>query len=129
MPQVKQVAGTSAGAITAVMVALGYSAPEIKTIIMSLDFKQFEDGWDPLRIPTEYGLYKGNAFLTWLQRWFASSPGATFETEDEFAAGDRCVVRWVYRKVRDGQPWHLRGVDVLTVTDGKLSAKRAYVKG
>ena len=69
------------------------------------------------------------AFLTWLQRWFASSPGATFETEDEFAAGDRCVVRWVYRKARDGQPWHLRGVDVLTVTNGKLSAKRAYVKG
>ena len=69
------------------------------------------------------------AFLTWLQGWFASSPGAIFETEDEFAAGDRCVVRWVYRKVRDGQPWHLRGVDVLTVTHGKLSAKRAYVKG
>ena len=69
------------------------------------------------------------AFLTWLQGWFASSPGAIFETEDEFAAGDRCVARWVYRKVRDGQPWHLRGVDVLTVTSGKLSAKRAYVKG
>ena len=69
------------------------------------------------------------AFLAWLEGWFASSPDATFETEDAFAAGDRCVVRWVYRKVRDGRPWHLRGVDVLTVTDGKLSAKRAYVKG
>ena len=69
------------------------------------------------------------AFLTWLEGWFASSPGATFETEDAFAAGDRCVVRWVYRKVRAGQPWHLRGVEVLTVTNGKLSAKRAYVKG
>ena len=69
------------------------------------------------------------AFLTWLEGWFASSPDATFETEDAFAAGDRCVVRWVYRKARDGQPWHLRGVDVLTVTNGKLSAKRAYVKG
>ena len=69
------------------------------------------------------------AFLTWLERWVASSPDATFETEDAFAAGDRCVVRWVYRKARDGQPWHLRGVDVLTVTGGKLSAKRAYVKG
>ena len=69
------------------------------------------------------------AFLTWLEGWFASSPGATFETEEAFAAGDRCVVRWIYSKVRDGQPWHLRGVDVLTVTNGKLSAKRAYVKG
>jgi ketosteroid isomerase-like protein len=69
------------------------------------------------------------AFLAWLGRWFAANPGATFETEDVFAAGDRCVVRWVYRKVRDGQPWHVRGVDVLTVTNGKLFAKRAYVKG
>jgi len=69
------------------------------------------------------------AFLHWLGRWFASNPDATFETEDAFAAGDRCVVRWVYRKVRDGQPWHVRGVDILTVTNGKLSAKRAYVKG
>ena len=69
------------------------------------------------------------AFLAWLEGWFASSPGATFETEDAFAAGDRCVVRWVYRKVRDGRPWHLRGADILTVTNGRLSAKRAYVKG
>jgi hypothetical protein len=36
---------------------------------------------------------------------------------------------WVYRKVRSGQPWHLRGVDVFTVRDGKVAAKLAYVKG
>lgn len=70
--QIKQVAGTSAGAITATLVALGYTAPEIKSIIMSLDFKQFEDGWDPLRLPTEYGLYKGNTFLVWLQKMIAA---------------------------------------------------------
>ena len=69
------------------------------------------------------------AFLPWLGRWFASNPDATFESEDAFAAGNRSVVRLVYRKVRDGQPWHVRGVDILTVTNGKLSAKRAYVKG
>jgi NTE family protein len=68
MPQVKQVAGTSAGAITAALIALGYTAPEIKSVIMSMDFKQFEDSWDPLRLPTEYGLYKGNTFLAWLQK-------------------------------------------------------------
>jgi hypothetical protein len=27
------------------------------------------------------------------------------------------------------QPWHLRGVDVFTVRDGKVAAKLAYVKG
>ncbi|THU38095.1 hypothetical protein FAM09_15530 [Niastella caeni] len=82
MPQIKQVAGTSAGAITATLVALGYTAPEIKSIIMSMDFKQFEDGWDPLRLPTEYGLYKGNTFLVWIQKMIADKaskgPNATF---------------------------------------------------
>jgi ketosteroid isomerase-like protein len=38
-------------------------------------------------------------------------------------------VLWVYRKMRNGQPWHLRGVDVFTVRDGKVAAKLAYVKG
>jgi NTE family protein len=68
MPQIKQVAGTSAGAITAALVALGYTAPEIKSIIMSLNFKDFEDGWDPLRLATQYGLYKGDAFLSWIRK-------------------------------------------------------------
>ena len=36
---------------------------------------------------------------------------------------------FVYRKMRNGQPWHLRGVDVFTVRDGKVAAKLAYVKG
>jgi NTE family protein len=82
MPQIKQVAGTSAGAITATLVALGYQAPEIKSIIMSLDFKQFEDGWELLRLPTEYGLYRGNTFLTWIQKMIANKtnnqPDITF---------------------------------------------------
>src|ERR1044072_74495 len=79
LSQIKQVAGTSAGAITATLVALGYTAPEIKSIIMSMDFKQFEDGWDPLRLPTEYGLYKGDSFLTWIQKMIAAkaNKGAT----------------------------------------------------
>jgi NTE family protein len=82
MPQIKQVAGTSAGAITATMVALGYTASEIKSIIMDMDFKTFEDGWDPLRLPTEYGLYKGNTFLVWIQKMITArahkGPNTTF---------------------------------------------------
>ena len=35
----------------------------------------------------------------------------------------------VYRKQRNGQPWHIRGVDVFTVRNGKVAAKLAYVKG
>jgi ketosteroid isomerase-like protein len=61
--------------------------------------------------------------------WFARNPDALFEAEDTIVAGDRVVVRWIYRKRRDGKPWHMRGVDVFTVRDGKVAAKLAYVKG
>jgi ketosteroid isomerase-like protein len=37
------------------------------------------------------------AVRAFCERFFASSPHATFETEDIFACGDRCVVRWLYR--------------------------------
>lgn len=69
------------------------------------------------------------AVVAFWEQWFAANPDARFEAEDVIVAGDRCTVRWIYRKTRDGQPWHLRGVDVLTVRDGKLAAKLAYVKG
>lgn len=61
--------------------------------------------------------------------WFARNSGASFDAEEIIVCGDRAVVRWVYRKVRDGKPWHLRGVDVFTVRDGKVAAKLSYVKG
>jgi len=69
------------------------------------------------------------AVATFWRGWFARNADAQFETEEMIVSGDRAVVRWVYRKVRNGQPWHLRGVDVFTVRGGKVAAKFAYVKG
>jgi ketosteroid isomerase-like protein len=69
------------------------------------------------------------AVVAFWEKWFANNPGARFDAEEVIVAGDRCVVRWVYRKMRDGKPWHLRGVDVLAVRNGKIAAKLAYVKG
>ena len=63
------------------------------------------------------------------ERFFQNSPTATFDAEDVFATGDRCTVRWIYRKTTDGQPWHIRGVDVFLVRDGKVAEKHSYVKG
>lgn len=63
------------------------------------------------------------------ERFFTRSPQAIFETEEIFAAGTRCVVRWVYRWERDGTPGHVRGVDVFRVRDGKVAEKLSYVKG
>jgi len=70
-----------------------------------------------------------DAVVEYWRTWFVRNPDAVFEAEDVIVSGDRAVVRWIYRKVRKGQPWHLRGVDVFTVRDGKVAAKLAYVKG
>jgi ketosteroid isomerase-like protein len=69
------------------------------------------------------------AVVEFWRAWFARNPDARFEAEEMIVAGDRAVVRWIYRKVQNGEPWHLRGVDVFTVRDGKVAAKLAYVKG
>jgi len=61
--------------------------------------------------------------------FFRRSPDARFDTEEIFAAGDRCVVRWTYHWVKDGKPGHVRGVDIFRVRDGKVAEKLSYVKG
>jgi ketosteroid isomerase-like protein len=64
------------------------------------------------------------------EEFFSGSPSARFETEDMFAGGDRCTVRWIYHWVdADGKPGHVRGVDVFRVRDGKVAEKLSYVKG
>ena len=69
------------------------------------------------------------AVVQFWRDWFSRNSDSTFEAEDMIVCGDRAVVCWVYRKLRNGQPWHLRGVDVFTIRDGKVAAKLAYVKG
>jgi ketosteroid isomerase-like protein len=62
--------------------------------------------------------------------FFRSSPDAVFQSEEMFACGDRCVIRWRYNWTNtDGSRGHVRGVDVLRVRDGKVAEKLAYVKG
>jgi ketosteroid isomerase-like protein len=64
------------------------------------------------------------------QELFAGSPQASFDTEKIFATRDGCVVRWIYHWVgSDGQPGHIRGVDLFRMRDGKVAEKLSYVKG
>ncbi len=68
LPQ--NVAGTSAGAINASLLAAGYTAAELREIIISLDYRQFKDqGWEDkvpliersLSLLLDLGLYEGTA--------------------------------------------------------------------
>ena len=75
--------------------------------------------------------YEGQgAVRAFWEGFFGSSPQATFTVEEIFAAADRCVVRWLYRWGNDdGQPGHVRGVDICRVRDSKVAEKLSYVKG
>jgi len=85
-PNIERVGGTSAGAINAVLVGLGYDLAETKSILEGLDFKRFmDDSWglirDARRVVDEYGLYKGDFFHNWIGDVIADktgSPDTTF---------------------------------------------------
>lgn len=62
--------------------------------------------------------------------FFASSPNAWFTFEETFAAGERCVVRWLYRWDPDvDSQGYVRGVDLFRVAGGLIAEKLSYVKG
>jgi NTE family protein len=71
----KNVAGTSAGAITAALVAAGYTPQELDEILLSVPFNRFKDeAWED-RIPIaghgisllhDRGLYEGKFFQAWI---------------------------------------------------------------
>ncbi len=83
----QNVAGTSAGAITAALIAAGYSPSEVKDVVFGLDFRQFEDkGWEdrlpavglPLSILLDSGIYEGKRFLEWMRELLAAKGVHTF---------------------------------------------------
>jgi NTE family protein len=76
----KRVGGTSAGAITALLVALGYRAAEVEQLVGQTRFQQFNDGqWmfvgGLARLWGRYGWYRGRAADRWLGQLIAAKAG------------------------------------------------------
>ncbi len=65
LSDVQRVAGTSAGAITATLIALRYTPQEIQSLIFNIDFQRFQDGGATglFRLFQRFGWYKGDYFL------------------------------------------------------------------
>ncbi len=70
------VAGTSAGAITAALLAAGYSAAEMKKVMEELDYNRFKDAGVLDKVPLvgpmaslvfEKGIYEGKFFENWMR--------------------------------------------------------------
>lgn len=75
LDKVLRVGGTSSGSITAALVGLRFTSQEIKEITHAIPFRDFGDHWDPVRILTKYGIYKGDAFLTWMKGVITNKTG------------------------------------------------------
>ena len=83
----QNVAGASAGAIVAVLIAAGYGATELREIMTELTFSRFKDrGWED-RIPLvgtafsllkDKGVFEGEAFLSWISDLLAARDVQTF---------------------------------------------------
>jgi NTE family protein len=73
MPDIKRVGGASAGAISAVLVALGANSKDVEEIVGGTKFREFMDDSfgvvrDMNRLINDYGWYKGDAFSAWMQK-------------------------------------------------------------
>lgn len=103
-------AGTSAGAIVASLLAAGYSGRELARILKDVDYRQFRD-LSPLgRVPLVglplallwgRGLYMGRAFEEWLDQLLAAKGVRTFgdltAPPQLLAAGEESDLRYRYR--------------------------------
>jgi NTE family protein len=83
----QNLAGTSAGAITASLLAAGYSPAELHGILAELDFHAFMDtDWRdririrgiPFSLIRELGIYEGEFFLDWIRGLLAEKHVQTF---------------------------------------------------
>lgn len=85
----RRVAGTSAGAIVASLIAAGYSAKELKDIMMELNYLELLDYtnfWDVLFHPIDitrgalwdYGVNRSSPLREWLERKFCAKNIETF---------------------------------------------------
>jgi NTE family protein len=78
--QITRIGGTSAGAINAILIGLGYTFDETKDILWNLDFHKFmDDSWgiirDTDRLITSFGWYKGDFFRNWIGQLIKEKTG------------------------------------------------------
>lgn len=84
---IEKVGGTSAGAITACLVSIGYKSEEVYDIISSKKFNQFNHGGGlfvggMIRMKKHYGWYKSKRFENWIGELIekkTGNPDITFE--------------------------------------------------
>lgn len=77
---IEKVGGTSAGAVTALCIALGYTSGEIEKLLYSTNFKKLNDGrffflGGISRIKKYFGWYRGQRMTRWLEKIIEEKTG------------------------------------------------------
>jgi NTE family protein len=77
---INKVGGTSAGAIAALAISLGYTAKEIEDLIYNTKLQKFNDGkfffiGGIARLNKNYGWYRGKSFTRWLEKMIETKTG------------------------------------------------------
>lgn len=105
LQQTKNVAGASAGAVSALLVGLGFKVNELRDIITKMDFEKFMDydkGFigtihDAFRVVTQYGLAPGDYFSNWISDLIQKQTGNRNVTFEEFESlKESCNLKSVY---------------------------------
>ena len=77
---IERVGGTSAGAIQATLLAVGYTPEEMMQVTQQIPLKKFNDGgWFLVssfrRLHKQFGWFKGDHFLEWMEQLIAAKTG------------------------------------------------------
>ncbi len=104
LTDIRRVGGTSAGAITAALLALGAGWTDVRDIVGGTDFGEFmDDSWgfirNLLRLVKKFGLCKGKAFTKWMQEQIGSmtgNPNLTFAGLEKLKEEDPAKFRSLY---------------------------------
>lgn len=80
LPQIVRVGGTSAGAIQAALLAVGYTATEIQQLTYQMPVKKMNDGrfifiGGSNRLLKHYGWYRGEKFTQWMRQQIETKTG------------------------------------------------------
>ena len=101
------VAGTSAGAITAGLLAAGYTSEELRKMLLELDFHKFEDkGWEDkipggelMSIFKDKGVFEGDYLHDWIEGLLADKGVHTFADLRNEAEADNDQRRYRLRVI------------------------------
>jgi NTE family protein len=90
LKEIEKVGGTSAGAITALCLSLGYTGDEIEKLLYKTKFARFKDGRFFLfgginRVKKYYGWYRGEKFTKWLGNIIEKKTGSSETTFEDLS--------------------------------------------